>query len=401
MIVTECVHAYSSAFVNTAGDSAWHTVAMDSEVVDSNGYHDPGANERLTFASGGVFLICAGLQMANPGGSVFGRITVNGSQVGLDNIADGNAATPTQVCGTTHFWLDDFAAGDFVAPEIKNTAGGIKSAKAQICAVGVSDWSCLVQGSGSAVPLEFQTTHYDPHGMVTSQTTITAQKDGYYLCLLQFTGVGPVGFRKNGSGSPLNGSREYTGTTFTYTVERFSVGDTLSTGGTTINPGSHYLAMVYLGNVNACLAHTYNSTDFVNTFLPPAGTLETDSEWIDRCSGHPKSGNDGEFYMTAGYHFALAKISTDGGTFLQNDAVYTLLNGVQMATIFSTNRHQQGDPPCESVGFACFQAAEGDTFSASWQASTLFAASAFTPTTNVFVTDAGVGGGTSQIYRRL
>ncbi len=60
MIVEECVHAYSSGFTSTAADNAYHTLGMDSEVVDSGGYHDNATNNsRITFPSGGIFLVFA------------------------------------------------------------------------------------------------------------------------------------------------------------------------------------------------------------------------------------------------------------------------------------------------------------------------------------------------------
>ncbi len=418
MIVNHCVHAYQSSYLNIAGDNAYHTVGMDSEVVDSDNFHDNTTNNsRLTFPSNGTYLVFANPMMANPGGTIVGRITVNGIWNGYELSSGGATAAPTGFGGPCLFWLNSFSAGDYVESQILNNAGGTQSAKTQMCALEVSDWSCAVAGlSDGTIPIAFPNTIYDPHGMVTSTTVLTAQKDGYYLCLFQQSGDAGVEFRKNGSGSALNGSGTTHSSAADYAVEWFAAGDTLTTGGAGGGNGYRLMAMVYLGDSDACLGYTYNSVNFANNdagFI--TGVFRTDSEFLDPCAGHPRGGYQynttpfycltcGSFNMLEGYHFALAKMATDGGTFNQNDGVYTVLNGAQLGNVFSTNAHDDGATyPTEALAFSCFQAAFGDTFTGNWLASGLYVELAFTPVTNVFVTDTAEfpPGFTGQIYRRL
>ncbi len=418
MIVSECVHAYSSSYTSVACDSTYHTLGMDTEVVDSGGYHDNTTNNsRITFPSGGVFLVFGAPQISDPGFGVFSRVTKNGSPVGSYEYAtDGFAAGPTQLTGTTPFWLDNFSSGDYMESQIWNNrdaAGGgtnFRNARTQMAAVEVSDWSCHVadSSSSSASPQTFSTTIYDPHGMVTSSTVFTAQRAGYYLIVTIFHHFASSYIHKNGGGR-LRGSLGSEAGAADYVVDYFEVGDYVEMEATG-EMLHRQLAMIYLGDAQASLAYTYNSVDIHNSDAGfTAGVLRTDSEWIDTGHGHPQHGfsynispayciSCGSFNMVDGYHFALAKISTDGGTFLQNDGCYTVLNGTQLGNVFSTNRHQRGSV-ATTLAFSCFQATYGDTFSGNWLASGTYTESAYTPWTNVFVTDAAEGG--PQIYRRL
>lgn len=407
MIVEKCVHAYSSGFTTVNKDSAWHTLPMDTEVVDSDGYHDNATdNSRLTFAAGGIFLVFGNPQWINPGGGVANCLAKNGSGVAWYYTTNGNAAAPTQLTGPMTFWLEDFAAGDYMESQTLCDAGGSGSARTQMAALEVSEWSCHAgasAGQSGPVNLTFGTTVYDPHGMVTSSSVFTAQRAGYYLILTNVRGAAVTTVHKNGSGSPLNGSYAYGAGgqgvgAADYVVDWFEVGDyvevVLASGYTV---GERQFVMVWLGGTAACLGYTYDSVDLSNADAGYNGVLRTDSDFLDPCDGHPQGGyvynpspvyciTCGSFNMLEGYHFALAKISTNGGTFLQNDGVFTELNGSQLGNVFSTNRHASGSQET-TLAFSCFEAAFGDTFTGNWEASAIYTEVAYTPYTNVFVTD--------------
>ncbi len=417
MIVTECVHAYSSSYTSLPRNSTWNTLGMDTEVVDTGGYHDNVTNNsRITFPSGGVFLVFGAPQWFDPNFDVGGRMTKNGTPTGYEYYVDGFAAFPTQLAGPAMFWLQNFSAGDYMETQTWNDAGsGTASARTQMAALEVDDFSCMVGDTtpSAATTLTFGTTVYDPHSMVTSSTTLTAQKAGYYLVLSVCRGFGSTRIIKNGSTAQYLGSLGSGYSPMDYVVDYFEVGDYVQV----YDPSAEtwefrQFAMVFLDDQvthQPLLAYTYDSIDLANTDPSFTGVIRTDSEWFDTGNGHPKGGYQynispaycitcGLFNTLAGYHFSLAKISTDGGVGLQNDGLYTILNGSPLGNIFSTSRHQRGSA-FTTVAFSCFQSVYGDTFAGSWAASALYTESAFTPWTNVFVTD--VAQLNPQIYRRL
>jgi hypothetical protein len=383
---------------------------MDIEVVDSDGYHDNAVNNsRITFPVGGPHLVMGAPQWYNPGFTCYHRLAKNGSATGYQYTTDGFAAGPTALSGTTPFWLENFSSGDYMEVQTTNDGGGTDSARAQMCALAVSDWSCMVgaTGSSAASPQTFGTTIYDPHGMVTSSTTITVQRNGYYLILTIFDGNTGSYIYKNGA--VLNGSYAEGQGACDYAVGFFSVGDTIQmvSGGTM---ASRQMAVIFLGGNTASLAYTYLDYDLHNYDADWYGYIRSNVEYIDTGRGHPKDGfiynpgtgkctSCGIYGLLSGYHFALSKVSTDGGTFLTNDGTHHNFNGVQMGNIFSTNRHQRGSHTT-NLGFSCFASSlSTDTFAGMWLASDTYTASAYTPYTNVFVTDVGPVF-TPHIYRR-
>ncbi len=418
MIVEECVHAYSSSYTSLACDSAFHTLGMDTEIVDSGSFHDNSTNNsRLTFSSGGIFLVFAAPQWSDPGFTAAARMTKNGTTVGYEYGVDGFAATPTQLAGPLCFWLENFSSGDYMESQAYNNrdaAGGgtnFRSARTQMAALKVSEWSAHVAGTTATAlnPVPFATTIYDPHSMFDGSTKLVAQKAGYYLVLSVVNALAITSIQKNGSGVPLSGSRGDGYSPADYIVDWFEIGDYVEITSSTA-PSWRQFAMVYMGDAFASMSYTYSATDRANTEPAfTAGVLRTDTEWIDTGHGHPQHGfsyntspayciSCGSFNMTTGYHFGLVKISTNGGTFLQNDGCYTCLNGTQLGNVVSGSRHQSPSA-WTTVAFSCFQAADGDTFTGNWLASGTFVEASYTPYTTVFVTDAAEGG--QQIYRRL
>lgn len=424
MIVEECVHTYQSSLVSTPADSAFHTLGMDSEVVDSGGFHDNSTNNsRLTFSSGGIFLVFGAPAWSNPTGEVYGRLTKNGTSVGYEYNVSGNAAAPTSLAGPVAFWLENFTAGDYMESQGWNNAGGNRNAWTQMCALKVDEWSCSVGATAgqsvspfSEVTLTFATVIYDPHGMATATDRIEVQKAGYYLVLSNATGESMTEIKKNGSSSALKGSRGggldgQARMSTDYVVDYFEVGDyvRVSSYGNdrTLTVTHRQFAMIYLGDPFACLSYVYSDVNRTNSeagFI--AGILRFNTEWFDTGHGHPQHGfsyttgpdycvSCGSFNMAAGYHFALGKLWSDAGA-LSNDGLYTVLNGSQLANRFAMTRHVGSQA---AIAFACFSAADGDTLTANWVASGTTNQQAYTPYTNVFVTDALEGGG--QIYRRL
>jgi hypothetical protein len=256
----------------------------------------------------------------------------------------------------------------------------------------VSPYSVMVGGSGSgASPQTFPTVHHDPKGMATSPTTLTCKRAGYYLCL---TVGGGSAMYKNGSGSALKGSYAEGGGAADYVVDYFSVGDTLQVIGLS---GFRQFAMVLLGPSYALLTYAYHSTDLNNSlaFMAPA---RFDTDWFDVGTGHPGHGvlidvpsgidtHSGWFNMIPGYHLAIGKISTDGGTFLQNDSAQVGLNGAGLGLPYSNNRHQRPGSKNTTIAVACFSAVQDDTAALYWGASGTYIENLFTPFSNFFVTD--------------
>lgn len=424
MIVEECVHAYSSGFTSTAKDGAYHTLGMDSEVVDSGGFHDVSTNNsRLTFSSGGIFLVFGAPAWANPGGTTYGRLTKNGTSVGYEYGVSGFNALPAATGGPFLFWLEDFYSGDYMESQGWNDNGGSGSAQTQMAALKVDEWSCMVGdtttqtvGTFTSTVLTFANVEYDPHGMATATDRVEVQKAGYYLVLSIADGESKTEIKKNGSGSALKGSQggSHDGQargSIDYAVDWFEVGDyvrvTLYGSDRSLSVGSRQLAMIYLGGPFACLSYVYSDVDRSNAengFI--TGILRMNTEWLDTGHGHPQHGfsyspsplycsSCGSFNMSEGYHFGLAKLHATTGAFV-NDGLYTVLNGSQLGNIFSTTRHVDDGG---TMAFVCFEAVDGNTFTANWLASSTTTESGKTPFTNVFVTDAREGGG--QIYRRL
>jgi hypothetical protein len=140
--------------------------------------------------------------------------------------------------------------------------------------------------------------------------------------------------------------------------------------------------MVWLGTNKARLGYSYNSVDFTNTSPDYTSTMLTDREWIDPGDGHAA----GAFKMLDGYHLGLAKIATNGGTFLQNDGVQCRLKGALIANPVSTGRHSSPNQ-WTAIAAACFDADEGDIFNGYWHASGTYVEASYAPYTNVFVTD--------------
>lgn len=424
MIVEECVHAYQSVLVSTPANSAYQTLGMDSEIVDSDGFHDNATNnERLTFASGGIFLVFGSPTWNNPAsGNANGRLRKNGTSVGYEYNTSGFAAHPTSLCGPILFWLEDFDAGDYMDSQGWSDAGGNRDAWTQMCALKVSEWSCHVGSTTfqsapafGSTTLLYPTVIYDPHGMATATDRIECQEAGYYLVLTNANGESTTKIHKNGSVTALHGSTGGGGdgqgrNAADYVVDWFEVGDyvqcILYSNDRSLGAYDRQFAMIYLGDEQSAVAYTY--ADFNITNADPGfitGILRTNTEWFDVGHGHPRNGFQynaspvycttcGSFNMLDGYHFALAKIASSGGFFV-NDAVYTVLNGSQLGQVFPNTRHVGFNT---RMGFACFSAVYGDTFTANWVASTLNVFSATTPETNVFVTDASQW--SSQFYRR-
>lgn len=426
MIVEECVHAYSSAGVTTARDGVFHSIPMDTEVVDSGGFHNPASNpSRLTFPAGGIFLVFGAPSWDDTGSSnVNSRLAKNGTSVGYEYNAAGFAPEPTGRCGPPCFWLDQFLPADYMESQGSATHAIPGGAYTQMAALKVSDWSCSVGATasvsapafGNAV-LTFPTVHFDPHGMATATDRITCQKAGYYLLLSNARGESVTRIQKNGLTVALHGSRGgghdgQSRNATDYTVAWLDVGDYVRVhlfgNDRSLSVSHRQFAAVYLGSTSA-VSYTYSAVDLHNSDAGfTVGKLRTDSEFIDSGDGHPKGGfiynpspayciSCGSFDMTAGYHFAMVKIMSSGG--FASDGVYTRLNGTALQPPIVNTRHVGENA---IVGFVCFAAAAGDEFTANWLASGTVVQTGTTPTTNVFVTDAGtLTKWVGQIYRRL
>jgi len=395
MIVNECVHAYDSGFTTMAKDSVYRACPMTSEVIDSGGYHDNVTNNtRLTLGTG-TWLVFGHPAWADPHVTTYGRLWKNGTTVGYEYNTDGFNAGPYSTGGPLCFWLETLGSGDYFEIATANDAGGSGSAHGQMVAIKVDSYSCMVgaTGSSSASPVTFGTTLHDPQGMVTNSTTLTVKKAGYYLVLTVANGNGTSYITKNGT--QLYGSYAYGQGAADYAAGFFNVGDTVQMiSGTTFT--YRQMAMAYMGPSYALVAYGHHSTDLANNsnFMSP---VRFDSEWFDVGNSHPAGGvnidpgtgidlNSGKFNLLTGYHFGIGKISTDGGTFLQNDGCIIGKNGAGFGFTYTNNRHQRGSLNT-TIAVAAFSANFNDYAGLYWGGSDTFIEALYMTKTNVFFTD--------------
>lgn len=397
-VVTECVHAYSSGWTATAADSTFHTLGMDSEVIDTGSYHDNVTNNsRLTFPSGGPFLVFGHPQWSNPGFNCTGHLIKNGSPItggtDLNYWADGFSAGPLGT-GMFLFWLENFSAGAYVETQTWCDAGGTPNAKTQMVALAVSEWSAHVWDNSSVAAtatLTFANVVYDPHGMQTASDRLVAQKAGYYLILTNQNNAVVTAIYKNGSASRLNGSYDYTfgaggslRSAGDYAFDWFNVGDYVQMKVTDNTVNNRQFAMIYMGGSAASIAYTYNNS---NILASSYDYLYTDTEWFDGGGIHPRSGSNGYFNTNSGNHLAIAKISTNGASTFTNDGAQIEYNGSLLGNEWATsNRHLSGSQ-VTTIAVSCFSSAANGSVRARWHYGDTTSI-AYTPYTNVLVTDA-------------
>lgn len=397
MIVQHCVHAYStSSFSFSPGGYATCT-SLDASVVDTDGYFSAGAPDRITFPDGGVHLTLVFPTLFNAGFPCRATMLLNGSPVAYEYKFSGFAAHPVENSGVMAIWLDDMSPGDYIGAEVGcfpyEFSPATRFGALQIVSVKLDAFSAHVgsTSASSTFPRTYGTTIYDPNGMHTSSSRLTAQKAGYYIVLATSDDPGEIKICQNGSGSPLNGSYgnnvgeadpRMNGGTSDFAVGWFDVGDYVEVRGTGTISARQFI-MAYLGDSNSCIGYSYNSRDQGNNSPDFISTMLMDSAFIDTCEGLVS----GNLRMLEGYHFGMAKISTDGGTFVQNDGVHCELNGTQLgAPILSSVRHSRG-AETTAIAATCFSASLGDLFNGYWTASGTFIETLYAPHSNVFVTD--------------
>ncbi len=412
MIVNHCVHVYSTSSFSFGPGSYATCTSLDATVVDTDGYFSGGSPDRITFPDGGIHLTLVFPTLFDAQFPCKAKVLLNGSAVAYEYKFSGFAAAPVHNSGVMAIWLDDMSTGDYIGAEVGcfpyEFSPATRFGALQIVSVKVDEFSAHVgdTGSISAGTLTYGTTVYDPNGMKTSSTKLEAQKAGYYVVLATSDDPGELTIRKNGSGSPLNGSYgqnvgeadpRMNGGTSDFTVDWFDVGDYVEVNCTGAIHSRQFI-MAYLGGSSSCVGYSYNSVDQTNGSPDFTSTMLMDSAFIDTCDGLVS----GNFEMLDGYHFGIAKISDNGGTFVQNTGVNCELNGTQLgAPVVSSVRHSSG-AETTAIAATCFSADFGDLFNGYWTASATFTNNLYTPHSNVFVTDcASFPAGRGQIYRRL
>ena len=114
-----CIVRHSTSFTVGNGVQAWHP--MDTEVADTNGWHNPLSNsERITVTEAGYYRAFAFCHTDPGSGQIRADLVLNGTPVSGDGSADAH--------GYHRFynghWEGSLSAGDWFAIQVSNASGG-------------------------------------------------------------------------------------------------------------------------------------------------------------------------------------------------------------------------------------------------------------------------------------
>lgn len=410
-----CAYAYGT---ETPTNSTWVTLDLDTEVTDTDDFHDSGTNpSRMTAPATGTYLVLAHAGIVD-GGFIVNRcrIRVNGSTAFDWWGAEGNI---TAICGgPTEIRLLSLTAGDYVEVQVFHGHASTRTCYPSVAIVQVEAATALCQlftltdqsitSSGTWTALTYVTgdEEFDTDGMhgATNTARITAQTAGYYLVwanmLTGTTVQGPRWDQRitlNGAASALNGSGNHIWHNLSYSnlstqdwcVAYLDVGDyvqhEVKVNSTTQFVTQSLFAALHLG-ATPNLAYVYNSGNDT-TAASGSGTwheLDFDSEWYDTNAGHDTSTNNSRVTLVDGFHFCLGKNAGQGSSGLDNNDGRIALNASGHNPHGSPGRTDQSTF-CASVPFAILESTSGQYIELETQERVLQLA----PESNLLVTRVG------------